>query len=79
MISQRVIDNVPSIVDNDLIRQLRPSIEEALHTKFFSDEKAAGRYMAEDPEISGRRDDLEAKIARLLEIGNKLDLSLVDN
>lgn len=73
---QRIIDNVPRIIDNDFIRRLRPTIKEALDAKFFSDDKAASRYMAEDPEIAMRRDDLEAKSARLLEIGNKLDFSL---
>jgi hypothetical protein len=73
---QRIIDNVPRVIDNDFIRRLRPTIKGALDVKFFSDDKAASRYMAEDPEIVTRRDDLEAKSARLLEIGNKLDFSL---
>lgn len=71
-----MIDNVPRIIDNLVIRKLRPSIEEALHVKFFSDDKAAGKYMAEDPDISARRGDLEAKSARLEQIGMKLDFSL---
>lgn len=69
---------MPRIIDNLLIQQLRPSIEEALHIKFFSDDKAAGKYMAEDPEIAARRADLEAKSARLVQIAQKLDFSLND-
>lgn len=64
------------MIDNVLIQQLRPSIEEALHVKFFSEDKAAGKYMAEDPEIVARRADLEAKSARLVQIAQKLDSPL---
>lgn len=69
---------MPRIIDNDFIRKLRPSIEAALQAKFYSDEKAPARYMAEDPEVAARREDLEAKSVRLLEIGNKLDFSVDD-
>ena len=73
---QRIVDNVPRIIDNDFIGKLRPTIKDALDAKFFLDEKTAIRYMAEDPDIIMRREDLEAKSACLLEIGNKLDFSL---
>jgi len=73
---QRIIDNVPRVIDNDFIGKLRPTIKDALDAKFFSDEKASSRYMAEDPDIIMRREDLEAKSGRLLEIANKLDFSL---
>lgn len=73
---QRVIDDVPHIIDNDFIRKLQPTVQEALEVKFFTDIKAADRYMAEDPEIVARREDLEAKSARLVEIENMLTFSL---
>lgn len=72
------MDNIPRIIDHDFVRKLRPLIEAALHVKFFSDEKSACRYMAEDPDITTRRYDLESKSVRLLEIGNKLDFSFDD-
>lgn len=67
---------MPRIIDNLVIQQLRPSIEAALHSKFFSDDKAAIKFMAEDPETTAHREDLEAKSARLLQIAQKLDFSL---
>ncbi|KAF8310309.1 P-loop containing nucleoside triphosphate hydrolase protein [Clavulina sp. PMI_390] len=76
---KRIIDNVPRIIDHDFIRLLRPSIESALHEKFFSDERSAGRYMAEDPEIVVFREDLETKLGRLLEISARLERSLDDD
>ena len=71
-----MIDNAPRIIDNDFVRRLRPSIEEALHDKFYSDPAAAARYMAEDPDIAAHREDLEAKCSRLLEIRHRLDFSV---
>lgn len=65
-------------MDRDFIQQLRPAIEDALHAKFFSDEKAAAKYMAEDPQIVVEREDLEARSARLLEIESRLDISIVE-
>ena len=67
---------MPRVIDSDFLQRLRPTIKEALDAKFFSDDKAATRYMAEDPYTVTRREDLEARSARLLEIGNKLDFSL---
>ena len=67
---------MPRVIDSDFLKRLRPTIKDALEAKFFSDDKTAIRYMAEDPDIGARREDLEAKSARLLEIGNKLDFSL---
>lgn len=70
---QRIIDNVPRIIDSDFIRILRPRIEKALHTKFFSDSVSAGRYMAEDPAVVSRRVELEARLVRLIDIESKLE------
>lgn len=64
---------VPRIIDQDFVRQLRPHIQSALEVKFFTDERVAARYMAEDPDIATRRDDLEAKGTQLQEIDFKLE------
>ena len=67
---------MPRVIDSDFLKRLRPTVKAALDAKFFSHDKAATRYMAEDPDTVTRREDLEAKSARLLEIGNKLDFPL---
>lgn len=64
---------VPRIIDQDFVRELRPRMHNALEVKFFTDEKAAARYLAEDPDVTARREDLEAKSRRLGEIDAKLD------
>lgn len=75
---QRIIDNIPRIIDQDFIKKLCPSIENALHSKLFSDEKVATKYMAEDPQLTEERYNLETKSAKLLDIENRLSFSVVE-
>ena len=73
---QRIIDDVPRIVDHDFLQALGKHIQEALVEAFgVGTEKAtekAKMYLAEDPDDIARRDELTAKEHRLEEVLSKL-------
>jgi hypothetical protein len=73
---QRIIDDVPRIVDHDFLQGLEKHIQEALVEEFgIGSEGATERakiYLAEDPSDVARRTELTIKAERLGEILKKL-------
>ena len=73
---QRIIDDLPRIVDHDFLQALGEHLQDALVEAFgIGTEKAiekAKMYLAEDPNDVARREELKAKAQRLDEVLNKL-------
>jgi hypothetical protein len=73
---KRVIDNVPSAIDRAFLHGLSQDIQKALLeglglTSNDANDKAR-RYLAEDPRVTGDREELQAKLARLEDVWRQL-------
>ena len=73
---QRIIDDIPRIVDHDFVQALGKHLHETLVEGFgIGSENATERariYLAEDPDDVARREELKAKEQRLEEVLKKL-------
>ena len=73
---QRIIDDIPRIVDHDFLQALGKHIQAALVEAFgIGSENATERariYLAEEPDDVARRGELKAKEQRLEEVLKKL-------
>lgn len=71
-VGQRVIDNIPSLIDLKLVKAIPKDIQEFLISKLgIGAEDAADRcakYLAEDPSMVARRDELLARKRRLEDV-----------
>ncbi|KAF9516697.1 hypothetical protein BS47DRAFT_1371660 [Hydnum rufescens UP504] len=77
---KRIIDNIPRAIDRNFIGKLVDRIQTVLYSQLqIGTEEGlelAANLMAEDPSVALRREDLEAKSARLTDISAKLFRSL---
>jgi hypothetical protein len=76
-LTQRIIDNVPLIIEHELNQKFATKIRNKLIHTIFKDSHS-GRVnledlLNEDPIIALRRTDLGDRISRLLKIKTKLD------
>jgi len=73
---QRIIDDLPRIVDHNFLHAFGRNLQGALVDAFgIGSEKAterAGMYLAEEPDVTARREELKAKEQRLEEVLRKL-------
>jgi Dynamin GTPase effector domain len=73
---QRIIDNIPRVIDRNFIGKLVDRIQTVLYSELqIGTEEGlelAANLMAEDPGMALRREDLEAKSGRLTDISAKL-------
>ena len=78
---QRIIDNIPRIIDYDFVRsvakEIRASLVERLHLVGDDAVEQATKYLAEDEQVSSQRhmfvqkkDRLDAVIKRLQTFGS---------
>jgi len=76
-LTQRIIDNVPLVIEHELNQEFATRIRNTLIHTIFKDSHS-GRVnleelLNEDPTIALRRTDLEDRISRLSKIKIKLD------
>lgn len=73
---QRIIDNVPRIVDYDFLRAVGRQLQDALITKLGMSEddghQRAAAYLSEEAHLTAERDGLKQTKRRLEEIKAKL-------
>ncbi|KAJ7689053.1 P-loop containing nucleoside triphosphate hydrolase protein [Mycena rosella] len=73
---QRVIDYVPLLIEHEFNQRLAGRLQEMLFENLLQGPDSSARMqelLTEDPGISAKRSALEGRIARLLEIKQKLD------
>ncbi|KAG7448030.1 P-loop containing nucleoside triphosphate hydrolase protein [Guyanagaster necrorhizus] len=73
---KRVIDNIPSFIDLLFVRKLAKELQPFLISKFGLGTAAAnercGRYLAEDPALVARREELTSREKRLMSVQKEL-------
>ncbi|KAF8503172.1 P-loop containing nucleoside triphosphate hydrolase protein [Gautieria morchelliformis] len=76
VMAERIIDDLPHMVDHDFLQPLGKHIQGALVGEFgIGSEKATERaniYLEEDPSVVAKREELKAKVERLNEVLTKL-------
>jgi Tfp pilus assembly pilus retraction ATPase PilT len=75
---QRIIDHVPLTVEQELTQRLANSIQNTLFQKLISGpgaptEEKMKELLGEDPAVAARRELLQAKRDRLVEMKKRLD------
>ncbi|KAJ7242403.1 P-loop containing nucleoside triphosphate hydrolase protein [Mycena haematopus] len=73
---QRIIDYVPLLIEHEFNQRLAARLQEMLFENMLEGPDASARMqelLTEDPEVSVKRNLLEGRIARLVEIKQKLD------
>jgi hypothetical protein len=76
VISQRIIDNIPRIIDHDFLQSIMKEMQKALIKGLDlageSSSQTAAAYLAEDESVSVRRTELLQKKKRLKAVRDKL-------
>lgn len=74
---QRIIDNLPRIIDHDFLRALDENIHGALNKGLGVGESdayaRAENYLKDEPDVVAAREELSRKKERLEEIVERLD------
>jgi hypothetical protein len=74
---QRIIDNAPSLIDYHFVRRVAKELQSHLLKRFeLGTAAASGRcaaYLAEDPAVVAKRNELSARQNRLVDVQLKLD------
>ncbi|KIY65284.1 hypothetical protein CYLTODRAFT_357063 [Cylindrobasidium torrendii FP15055 ss-10] len=71
---KRIIDIIPQLIDSNYLQQVAQKLQPFLASKFIGSGKAdeCEMYLQQDPGIVARRDKLQAREKRLLEVQSRL-------